>query len=84
MFRTFCSLGSSWSAAPGFLLCRCGLFSNGAPEFDARGQLKYSLHGMIANRPAHRLDVSVNPADREIVVTGVVRVKVADVKEGPE
>ena len=31
-------------------VARCGLESNGAPEFDANGVLKYPLHGRLSNR----------------------------------
>ena len=55
------------------LICRCGLESNGAPDFDPEtGRLKYPLHGRIANRPAHRVDVTVDPETGEIQVIGVV------------
>jgi galactose mutarotase-like enzyme len=53
-------------------LVRCGLESNGAPEFDEQGRLKYPLHGRIANRPAHRVEVTADPDAGEISVTGVV------------
>ena len=53
-------------------LVRCGLESNGAPEFDSDGRLKYPLHGRIANRPAHRVEVTADPDAGEISVTGVV------------
>jgi hypothetical protein len=48
------------------------LESNGAPDFDGQGRLRYPLHGRIANRPAHRVDVSIDDATGRIVVTGVV------------
>lgn len=54
------------------LLTRCGLESNGAPEFDASGKLKYPLHGRIANKPAYRLKVTIDPDAGEISVTGMV------------
>jgi hypothetical protein len=52
------------------LMCRCGATSNGAPDFDAQGRLAYPLHGLIANRPAHFVSVTVE--DDTISVTGVV------------
>jgi hypothetical protein len=54
------------------LLTRCGLESNGAPEFDVNGKLKYPLHGRIANKPAYRLKVTIDPDAGEISVTGMV------------
>ncbi|QDU88033.1 hypothetical protein Pla175_14030 [Pirellulimonas nuda] len=54
------------------LMFRCGLESNGAPEFNAEGRLRYPLHGRIANTPACFLAVEVN-ADQSIIrVTGQV------------
>lgn len=54
------------------LLTRCGLESNGAPEFAADGKLKYPLHGRIANKPAYRLKVTIDPDAGELTVTGMV------------
>jgi hypothetical protein len=49
-------------------LCRCGLVSNGAPDFDkATGRLTYPLHGYIANRPAHQVEVSLDGDELKIV-----------------
>jgi hypothetical protein len=64
--------GLGWLDGFDELLCRCGLVSNGAPQFDARGRLQYPLHGRIANLPAHRLVVEADPATEELSVTGVV------------
>lgn len=47
--------GLGWLDGFTELLVRCGLTSNGAPEFDERGQLLHPLHGRIANLPAHSL-----------------------------
>jgi len=54
------------------LLTRCGLVSNGAPDFDPRGKLLYPLHGRVANLPAHRLEASVDGDSGEIRLTGEV------------
>lgn len=51
--------GLGWLNGFDELLCRCGLESNGAPEFDARGKLTYPLHGKIANLPAWKVDAAV-------------------------
>jgi hypothetical protein len=64
--------GLGWLDGFDELLCRCGLFSNGAPDFDERGMLLHPLHGRIANRPAHRLTVESDPEDGELRVSGVV------------
>lgn len=50
--------GLGWLDGFDELLCRCGLESNGAPEFDAAGRLRYPLHGKIANLPAHQVEAS--------------------------
>ncbi|HTN76128.1 MAG TPA: aldose 1-epimerase family protein [Pirellulaceae bacterium] len=65
--------GLGWLDGFDELLVRCGLESNGAPEFDAEtGRLKHPLHGRIANKPAHRCDVSIDSETGEIKVVGVV------------
>ncbi|MCC5869066.1 MAG: aldose 1-epimerase family protein [Gammaproteobacteria bacterium] len=62
--------GTGWLCGFDELVTRCGLESNGAPEFYPNGRLRYPLHGRIANRPAHR--VAVEADDRQVVVTGSV------------
>jgi len=64
--------GIGWLAGFDELLCRCGLESNGAAEFDARGILQYPLHGKIANLPAHEVEVAIDGDLGEISVTGRV------------
>ncbi len=64
--------GLGWLEGFGELLCRCGLESNGAPEFDSRGQLIHPLHGRIANRPAYCVEASVNNESGELSLTGDV------------
>ncbi|MHB8974497.1 MAG: aldose 1-epimerase family protein [Pirellulaceae bacterium] len=64
--------GLGWLDGFDELLVRCGLESNGAPEFTPAGQLRYGLHGRIANKPAHQLGVRVDGETGEIAVTGVV------------
>ncbi|MBR5626550.1 MAG: aldose 1-epimerase family protein [Thermoguttaceae bacterium] len=51
---------------------RCGLESNGAPEFTESGVLKYPLHGRIANLPAKNVQVTVDDETGVISVTGIV------------
>jgi galactose mutarotase-like enzyme len=64
--------GIGWLTGFGEWLCRCGLESNGAPEWDPGGRLKYPLHGKIANAPAHRVELSIDGDTGEIAITGVV------------
>jgi hypothetical protein len=53
-------------------IVRCGLESNGAPEFDPQGRLKYPLHGRIANRPASHVELEIDVEREEIRLTGFV------------
>ena len=64
--------GFGWLDGFDELLCRCGLESNGAPERDARGVLRWPLHGRIANSPAHEVDVTIDGDAGTIAVRGVV------------
>lgn len=64
--------GLGWLDGFDELIVRCGLESNGAPDFDEQGRLKYPLHGRIANRPAQHLELSVDPDAGEIHLTGIV------------
>ena len=64
--------GLGWLDGFDELLVRCGLESNGAPQFDEKGQLVYPLHGRIGNKPAHRVELSVDGDTGEIAVTGLV------------
>jgi hypothetical protein len=64
--------GLGWLEGFDELLTRCGLLSNGAPQFDSRGALQHPLHGRIANLPAQRVVVEADPESGELAVTGVV------------
>jgi hypothetical protein len=64
--------GLGWLDGFDEFLVRCGLESNGAPEFHANGTLRYGLHGKIANRPAHHVEVNVDGDSGAISITGVV------------
>jgi hypothetical protein len=65
--------GLGWLDGFDELIARCGLESNGAPEFDEpTGRLKYPLHGRVANRPAHHVEVTIDTDKREIALRGVV------------
>lgn len=64
--------GIGWLSGFDELICRCGLESNGPPEWSAEGKLERTLHGRIANRPAHFVEATID-ADRQLIaVTGVV------------
>jgi len=64
--------GLGWLDGFDELLCRCGLESNGAPEFDKLGRLKYPLHGKIANRPAAQIQAGYDSKTGQIAVSGDV------------
>lgn len=64
--------GLGWLDGFDELLVRCGLESNGAPESAENGTLLYPLHGRIANKPAHQVDVSIDPDSKEVTIVGVV------------
>jgi hypothetical protein len=64
--------GIGWLDGFDEMLVRCGLESNGAPEFNPNGTLRHPLHGKIANIPAHKVEVTVDGETGDIAVTGVV------------
>ena len=64
--------GLGWLDGFDELLVRCGLLSNGAPDFNDKGQLIYPLHGRIANLPCHELVLTVDGDSGEITLVGVV------------
>lgn len=64
--------GLGWLDGFDELLVRCGLESNGAPEFNPNGSLRYGLHGKIANLPAHQVTVSIDQDTGEVELIGVV------------
>ena len=64
--------GLGWLAGFDEMLVRCGLEYNGGPEFHPSGILRYGLHGRIANTPAHKVTLAVDPATGALSVTGVV------------
>jgi hypothetical protein len=64
--------GIGWLNGFDELVCRCGLEYNGAPEWSAEGKLKHTLHGRIANRPAHFVSATIDSEQQQIEVTGVV------------
>ena len=64
--------GLGWLDGFDELLVRCGLESNGAPEFAENGTLLYPLHGRIGNKPAHQVTVTIDPDSQEITIVGLV------------
>ena len=64
--------GLGWLDGFDELVARCGLVSNGAPDFDAAGRLVHGLHGRIANRPAHDVVVTLDDDAGTVTLTGVV------------
>ena len=64
--------GIGWLEGFDELLVRCGLSSNGAPQFDASGRLRWPLHGRIANLPATELSVEIDESAGTVDVVGVV------------
>ncbi|EAQ82150.1 aldose 1-epimerase family protein [Blastopirellula marina] len=66
------SSGIGWLDGFNELLVRCGLESNGAPEFDAAThRLIYPLHGRIANKPAQKVTAEITD-DGEVIIRGEV------------
>jgi hypothetical protein len=64
--------GLGWLDGFDELVARCGLVSNGAPDFDATGRLVHGLHGRIANLPAHELSVTLDEQTGRVAVAGAV------------
>jgi Domain of unknown function (DUF4432) len=64
--------GIGWLDGFDELLVRCGLQSFGAPDFAENGQLKYPLHGRIANQPAIDWLVHVDSEHSLLEVQGEV------------
>ncbi|MFM8413669.1 MAG: aldose 1-epimerase family protein [Planctomycetota bacterium] len=64
--------GLGWLDGFDELVARCGLVSNGAPDFDASGRLAHGLHGRIANLPAHELTVTLDDDAGTLTLEGAV------------
>jgi len=62
--------GLGWLEGFDELVVRCGLESNGAPEKDEAGFLRYPLHGRIGNLPATSLAVEVNVTTGQLALVG--------------
>jgi hypothetical protein len=64
--------GIGWLEGFDEFLVRCGLGSNGAPEFHPNGTVKYPLHGRIANLPARCVELRVDREAGTLDVIGTV------------
>ena len=62
--------GLGWLTGFDEWLCRCGLHSMGAPGDDNGYPL--TLHGRIANSPAHRVEAVIDPDAQALGVIGLV------------
>lgn len=68
----FAPNGVGWLEGFSEWIARCGLESNGAPEFDKNGVLKYPLHGRLSNLPARRVEVGFDSESGVLRITGVM------------
>ncbi|MFM8496151.1 MAG: aldose 1-epimerase family protein [Planctomycetia bacterium] len=64
--------GLGWLDGFDELVARCGIVSNGAPDFAASGRLTHGLHGRIANLPAHGVQVVLDDSAGTVTLTGAV------------
>ncbi len=64
--------GLGWLEGFDELVVRCGLESNGAPEFDEKGVLRYPLHGRIGNLSADSLSIEYDEASGRLELIGEV------------
>jgi Domain of unknown function (DUF4432) len=64
--------GLGWLEGFDELVVRCGLESNGAPEFTDSGTLKYPLHGRIANLPAEAVGLEVDPESGHVELSATM------------
>jgi len=62
--------GLGWLFGFDEFVCRCGLESNGPPVFDSQQLLVHPLHGRIANTPAHKVQLSIDPEENLIEACG--------------
>ncbi len=64
--------GIGWLQGFDELLVRCGLESNGAPQFKPTGELEYPLHGRIGIYRRIASKLAIDPERQEIRVSGEV------------
>lgn len=65
--------GLGFLDGPTELMFRCGLESNGTPDFEPDGRLRFGLHGRVANLPACYAEVRVDRERQEILISGHVK-----------
>ena len=65
--------GLGWLEGFDEMMVRCGMASNGAPDFDEQGNLLWPLHGRLANLPATNVSVEIDQAAGKITVRGTVQ-----------
>lgn len=64
--------GLGWLDGFSEWLVRCGLESNGSPDFNENGTLKSGLHGRIANTPARKVELIIDEKTGQIILEGIV------------
>ena len=64
--------GLGWLEGFDETVVRCGLESNGAPEFSDDGRLLFPLHGRIANQPAREVVLEFDPRAGRLRLSGIV------------
>lgn len=64
--------GLGWLDGFDELVARCGLVSNGAPDFTPEGRLRHGLHGRIANLSAHGVVAVLDDTAGTVTLTGAV------------
>ena len=65
--------GLGWLEGFDELVVRCGLQSNGAPEFSEQKQVIYPLHGRIGNLPADGLEIELDSGSGRLELIGELR-----------
>ena len=65
--------GLGWLDGFNEMMVRCGLESNGAPEFDSEtNNLQYPLHGRIGNKPAQKVSITIDSENQLVTIQGTV------------
>jgi hypothetical protein len=64
--------GLGWLDGFDELMVRCGLCSNGAPDFFPDGKLKWPLHGRIGNLPATDVNIQIDENAGEVAIEGMI------------
>jgi galactose mutarotase-like enzyme len=64
--------GFGWLDGFDEMSVRCGLTSNGAPEFNQKNQLVHPLHGRIANLPAENVKATIDQEAKAISISATI------------